>query len=492
MNNKQVFFYLIVSALFFGMISPNLLSDGMFMDGVLYATISRNLAENLGSFWDLHLTDTLAPHFHGHPPFAFGLQSLFFRVLGDNLITERLYSLLTFLITAFIMRGIWKQLVDEQYKNMSWLPILLWVSVPIVTWAAPNNILENTMMVFTSLSVYYILKSEVNNRFLYLFLAGFSLFLAFLTKGFVGLFPIAILFWILIFGKTNLPKFFSGLTILISATILPFFLLYLFIPEGTESIMAYINQQVVESISNSVTVENRWFILTKLLNELLPIGIMVVAIFIATRKLEVSRLPGKWGLIFLALGLSGVLPIMISLKQSGFYILATFPMFSIAFGLLLAPRIAVLLNKISPNNKFLKYGSVCLFSISIILNLLNFNSIGRDEEKITDVYAMIEEIPANSLVSIQEGLRNDWALHAYFGRYANISLEKKSSTKNEYLIGNVDSEMILHPDYDKINLKLSLYTLYKKKGDFSMEKSVSDSTIISIEPSPAVDENIGK
>ena len=470
-----------------GMISPNWLSDGMFMDGVLYATISRNLAENLGSFWDLHLTDTLAPHFHGHPPFAFVLQSLFFRLLGDNLITERLYSLLTLLITAFIIRGIWKQLVDEQYKKMSWLPLLLWVSVPIVTWAAPNNILENTMMVFTSLSVYYTLKSEIKNRFLYLFLAGFSLSLAFLTKGFVGLFPIAILFWMLIFKKTNVPRFFSGLTILISATILPFFFMYLFIPEGIDSIIAYINKQVVGSISNTVTVENRWFILTKLLNELLPIGIMAAAIFIATRKIKVARLPGKWFLIFLSLGLSGVLPIMISLKQSGFYILATFPIFSVAFGLLLAPRLNVLLNKISPNNKILKYTSICLFLTSIMLNLINFNTIGRDEDKISDVYAMIEEIPANAVISIQENLRKDWTLHAYFGRYANISLDKKTPAINEYLISNVDSEIILNPDYEKINIKLSLYTLYKKKGDVSLEKTAIASGFIPVESSLTVD-----
>ena len=283
---------------------------------------------------------------------------------------------------------------------MSWLPILLWVSVPVVTWAAPNNMLENTMMVFTSLSVYFAIKSEINNRFLHLFLAGFSLFLAFLTKGFVGLFPISILFWILIFKKTNVLKFFSGLTILFSAILIPIFFMYIFVPEGIDSLKAYINLQVLGSIENSVTVDNRWFILTKLLNELLPIGIIAVVIFISTRKIKVERLPGKWVLIFLALGLSGVLPVMISLKQSGFYILGTFPIFSIAFGLLLAPRLNVLLIRISPNNKILKYSSICLFSLSIILNLLNFNRIGRDEDKISDVYAMIEEIPKNTVVSI--------------------------------------------------------------------------------------------
>ena len=139
-----------------GFINPALFSDGMFMDGLLYSAISKNLSNNIGSFWDLHLTETLFPHFHEHPPLAFGIQSLFFDVLGENLYTERFYSLLTFFITGLIIVLIWKKITKKDYHSIAWLPLLFWITIPIVTWSAANNMLENTMMIFTSLSVLFI------------------------------------------------------------------------------------------------------------------------------------------------------------------------------------------------------------------------------------------------------------------------------------------------------------------------------------------------
>ncbi|MBI9034583.1 MAG: glycosyltransferase family 39 protein [Bacteroidales bacterium] len=154
MKNKQLAFYLITVAIFMGLISPFLLADGMFMDGVLYAAISNNLSQGIGNFWDLHLTNTLHPHFHEHPPLAFGIQSLFFMLFGDSIFIERLYSLSTFIITGFIITRIWYKVTNASYHKLAWLPVLFWIITPLVTWAAPNNMLENTMMVFTSFIFY--------------------------------------------------------------------------------------------------------------------------------------------------------------------------------------------------------------------------------------------------------------------------------------------------------------------------------------------------
>jgi hypothetical protein len=48
---KNLPFYVIVLALFIGVTAKSLFTDGMFMDGLWYAAISRNLAEGIGSFW---------------------------------------------------------------------------------------------------------------------------------------------------------------------------------------------------------------------------------------------------------------------------------------------------------------------------------------------------------------------------------------------------------------------------------------------------------
>jgi hypothetical protein len=62
---------------------PNFLRQGMFVDGLMYATISNNLAQGIGSFWSPQLSQTVFPAFHEHPPLVFGIESIFFRVLGD-------------------------------------------------------------------------------------------------------------------------------------------------------------------------------------------------------------------------------------------------------------------------------------------------------------------------------------------------------------------------------------------------------------------------
>ncbi|MFW7379491.1 MAG: hypothetical protein ACOH5I_11830 [Oligoflexus sp.] len=69
---------------------PNLLTQGMFFDGLTYAAISRNLVDGLGPIWQTHYTDSLYPRFYEHPPLAFYLQSLAFRLLGDQFYVEKL------------------------------------------------------------------------------------------------------------------------------------------------------------------------------------------------------------------------------------------------------------------------------------------------------------------------------------------------------------------------------------------------------------------
>ena len=72
---------------------PRLAHRGMFVDGITYASIARNLAEGRGRFWAPSYTATVYPEFHEHPPLGFWLQSLWFRVFGDHVFVERAYSI---------------------------------------------------------------------------------------------------------------------------------------------------------------------------------------------------------------------------------------------------------------------------------------------------------------------------------------------------------------------------------------------------------------
>ena len=467
MKSKNLPFYLVIVALFIGITSPALFADGMFMDGLLYAAISKNLAHNLGSFWDLHLTNTLYPHFHEHPPLAIGLQSLFFRLFGDDMLVERFYSFITFIITGWIMTRIWKKITNIEFYYLAWLPLLFWISITLVSWAASNNLLENTMMIFTSLSILFLLKSLEAKRFLYLSLSGIMLFLGFLTKGLVAFFPLSIPFWIFIIKRDiNFKRFIIDTSILCIAALIPLLLIFKIQPESLESLKAYFNIQVIESIKNVKTVDSRFSILGRLFLELFPIVVLMIFAFIFTAKSVKSFKISKWAYVFIALGLAGVIPIMISMKQRSFYILATLPIFSIALADIIAPKVHFLTHRIKTESKgfsIFRTISYLLIIASLIIAIIQPMRIGRNKDQILDIYKVIKIVHKDSTISIQDDLKTDWSLHGYFSRYANISLDFNKDSKHQFflVLKGTTNEML--NGYKKKNIDLIVYDLYEKE-----------------------------
>lgn len=48
------------------------------------------------------------------PPLGFGIQSLFFRVLGDHIFVERVYTFVTLGITALLIIVLWNQIFKKK------------------------------------------------------------------------------------------------------------------------------------------------------------------------------------------------------------------------------------------------------------------------------------------------------------------------------------------------------------------------------------------
>ncbi len=467
MKKQYTAFYLFIASVFLFIVAPNLLSDGMFMDGLLYAAISNNIANGIGDTWNLVISQTFYPEFHEHPPLAFAIQSVFFYIFGDNLLVERFYSLSTFLLMAYIIVLLWKEITEKIYHKLAWLPLLFWVLIPLVTWSATNNMLENTMMIFVNLSILFGIKSFNKKRVLFLLLAGFMLFLAVLTKGVVALFPLALIFWMFVFQQNKSFKRFSiDLILMLLGLIIPFALLFLLIPDSYPSLLAYFNKQLVNSISTYVTVDSRFFILNKLFMETLIISIIsVLVLFFTRKKISIANL-SKWKYTLFALSLSGVIPIMVSMKQSGFYIIPVLPIISIFFAYLISPSVKLLCDKINFQSKgfiIFKYISLILLIASITFNITQINTSGRDKKNLEDIYAIIEIIPENSIISIEPAIRSQWSIQGYFQRYGNISLDHKMPSNHNYLLTRKSSNMEIPAVYKLQNIEFNEFKLYKKQ-----------------------------
>lgn len=426
-------YLVIVIALFLGINAPSLFSEGMFMDGLIYATVSRNLAFGEGTFWFLHFSDTHFQSFHEHPPLAIGLQSLFFKVFGDSFYVERFYSLFTYFISLFLIKKIWFYLVDKNknHSKLYWLPMLLFSIIGVVGWAYSNNMLENTMTIFVLASYYLLLKSlvEFNKKIKYslLLFAGLTLFLGFLTKGFVALFPLVTIGVYGVFSKKI--NFFQSVfqtAIVLFGILLSFVFLYFVDNTAIESLGIYFNKQVANSIKNVATVSSRFWILKSFIQQMIPIFILGIFIaFFAKSKIKYRNIYKEHTIATFIVGLSGILPIIISLKQRDFYIISAYPFIVFSCSLLLIPFISVLIQKIESNKgifKWLERVGVILLSISIIITVFQFGRIGRDKEVIQDIRKITATIPENSVIRVTESLIDDWAVRAYLERYHHVNL----------------------------------------------------------------------
>lgn len=465
-------FLLITISLFLIIVSPNLFSNGMFLDGLLYADISRNLSEGIGSLWFLSATETMFKDFHEHPPLAFWLEGLLFYVLGDSIYVERVYSLLTFAVVGFLMMKIWQLQTKE--NNFSWLPLFFWILIPLVTWAASNNMLENTMSIFTTLAVFFYLKSLENHltkkRFLFLLFSGFSLFLGFLSKGFVALFVWSAPLWFTFrFTKRSFISFLFQTISLISFTVLPLLMMFAVFPESYQSLQIYFQNQVVGSIENVQTVAHRFYITQRLFMELLPAfiigGLLFVYVQVLQKKVFHYKTFFQQSLPFWLLGLSGVLPIMVSLKQSGFYILATFPFFSLALSILTFPWVKTVadINQIKQKAfySFLYFAYSFLF-VGVFFNIFFAGIITRDKEVLLTIRDVKSIVGESTILSQCPDLYSHWSLHAYFHRYVKISLDPNLKNKHEYFL-TVSSCSIAPPkDYSPIDMDIGSFLLYQK------------------------------
>jgi len=460
-------YWILTATVFLCLLLPTLVQDGMFLDGITYSAISKNMANGYGSFWNPHYTNILYSNFHEHPPLVFIVQSLFFKVFGDAFYTERIFSLFTAILTVMGIILCWRLFSDKtELKEYDWLPILLWLSVPLVSWSYKNNLLENTMGACTIFSVFFILKSLIENRIVFLLPGSVLIVLAFLSKGFTGIFPIVVP---ILFAFTYKPIrhtiLYSVCLIIFTAIVSCLFLLVF--PELMTNITSYFHQQLLPSLNNQreITSNNRFSIILDLVTELSFPIILIVYFAIKQRQKDGKSvfLKNKKSLIFLLIALSASIPLMISLKQRKFYLIPSIPFYILSISFFVAPFLKEKLDTLSSSTlKWMKKASFTALSIGLIFSVSQFGKFSRDGEKLADIYAISHTIPEGTVISTTKELWGDWSLVAYMSRIGNISLDRDN--KHQYLL--IEKNTIgpdIPEEYEKTDLKLTKYVLLKKK-----------------------------
>jgi len=444
------------------------------MDGLIYSTIAHNMANGIGSFFYPSFSQSIMPVFNEHPPLGMGIQSLFFKVLGDGFYIERIYSFLSASLTASMIILLWKKIApSKDIRSLYFLPVLLWIIVPTIHWSFNNNMLENTMGLFALIATYIQLISIDKGHFkkiIYLFIASIFIFLAFLTKGFPGLYPFALfpVYFSIYPEKISFKKGFVSTLLTIVFTSLLFFLYIYLSEDANQNFQAYFNSQVVSSIEGKRQFSSRWDLFSNLSRELIVPFILIVLIYLSNKffskmKIYKNKDLNKGTLFFILLALASSLPLMVSPKQLSFYIVPSISYFALAMAMFISPLVKEYLNKI--NVKSLKFKVFYYFNITaiivvIVYSILNYGTYSRDKEMIQDIDRIAEVVGNGSTLSLLDIQNLNWTLITQFQRKYYINMDI-SGDLLDYLILQKEDKMI--EGYEIVPIDLNELRLLKKK-----------------------------
>lgn len=426
--NKQKNLMILYGVICFMLLSllSRLLPEGMFFDGITYAAISRNKAIGLGTFWH----PIYSGSFYEHPPLMFFIQSFFYKFLGDSYLVEKFYCFIICSLTVSLIVAFWRLIFSKNdlFKDAYWLPLIIWFIMPSVYWAQVINLLDNTMTIFTLSASYLKLWSLLNKKHTYLcsFLSSALIFLAFLTKGPTALAPLFItLIFYFTYKDISLKKAFILNVVDIIFFILLIGLLLCYSP-ARHFISTYVHQQIINSLvgkrEGTRSLLGHFQLLLDIFNQLLLALVLMGLLMFKNRGNAISY-PRKAFAFCFIFALISSLPIMLSIKQTAFYMMPSFPFYALAASILLVPLVT---NRIENMSLSRKRFNITLILISFILvtgvafSSRLVNTIGRDEYILGDFKIFDKQLKGMKQIYASQKIVTDWSMIAYLQRYYGI------------------------------------------------------------------------
>ena len=435
----------LAAAVCVALILPRIAQPGMFVDGVTYAVLARNLSQGIGSFWVPSFSTTVYPAFFEQPPLGIALESLAFRLLGDHLYVERLFSILVFAATALLIVRLWRTLLKREYD---WLPLFFWVLPSTVTWAAINNMLEATQALLTTASVLLIVRgvlaARVRESVFSSAGAAVAMAAAFLTKGPVGLFPLAVpplAILLLRPARPSLPKVaIVWITLLITAGALGAMLLA--IPDARHALAEFARTHVVPALQGERGLPRRSFDIARhfTLGILARMGALAMLLWlIRPRGRDVPAVRWNAALFFFGVGLIASVPLLASPVLAGHYFVPSVPFFALAVAASALPAVQGYRERTSGAGRFVPIGiAAALVLLAALVLVLRGPMEKRDADLVAAIQRVGAEVPAGATIGTCASAAEDWGQHGYFQRFYRVSLAATGEPVDGlFLVGRV-------------------------------------------------------
>lgn len=514
---SHIHLYLIVVGLFLLLISGSFLTEGIANIGLENGVVAKSIVRpnDFADFWLPKVSDGATIDAHGHLPMGFWIERTLMYLFGDSYLFDKIYSVIIFLLIAVLIVRIWV-LIGNTVKT-GWLPLAFWLVTPIVSWSATSNLVEGPQTIFVLLAVVsllhamrvrrgtdiYLTNHEDNGyhrthymiSYLWVVLAAIFAVLAFLTKGFSSLFVLAmpIIFWVV--GKEYKIRYPIIDTAIIIGVWIVMALAMAFFTDGAYYVMHNYIGHIFEAGRHEQTVASHFYILYALIKQMLiPVLALVIVCLVRLKNNHFAKYLVYWKYLdrlseddlrntryfyrFIFLALSGVLPIMLVLKQQDYYLITTIPLFAIAFGCIMNNIAMSRLNNLKPlANHILMVLAIVMLTAGVLSNLSSISKYSNDQQLLDSMHVILPHLQEGEVVSVSPELMHNRVAADYFYRYKKIKFD--SMLDHQHLITMYMKVEQLETDhyYAPVNTSTPLFKLYEVGEAPLVEETIVEDTM---------------
>lgn len=285
-----------------------------------------------------------------------------------------------------------------------------------------------------------------------------------LVKGPPGLFPIgAPLLWGLFADRAEWRKAVIG-TMVATACLVLCFVLLLSWPEAQTSLMRYAEGRLLHRIDQDPTVDYRWRTLQHLFVAMLgPLVLTVGASLLARRNGQVIPQAVKpKATAMIAIGLSGVLPLMLTMVQKSFYMVAALPLIATGLAMWAAPHVTRWTERpreAATQRALLAVALTAVAGVVLAAGLL-FGKPSRDAELLQDTALIGATVPPHALVTTDQAVLDQWNLQSYLMRHHFISLTSRTGQPFALTTAGATGPI----GYERVPLATGKVQLWKRAG----------------------------
>ena len=448
-NNKLNQFSWAVAAI---LLLPLLFTKGMFLDGLTFATIARNMEEGLGTFWSPYYTNCVHPEYYLNPPFSFSIHSIFYRLFGDQPWVDRFYAYTLYGLSILMLRRIWSLFMPAGHR--AWIPQLLWTVTPTVIWVHQNNMLEAPLAAATLATTWLVIEGTLKRNYLWSAIAGVLLFVSLGIKGPSGLFVLVVLpLLAVLFSEHRKASVLSGLVMITTFSML-FSFFYVYQSDFHTFIEGYLKEQLIPLLNGThEKVGSAGASLWTLMKQL---ATPVVVLIVFRLRNKGSYTLRREALFFFIIALFATVPIFISDRQHHYDFMVSMSFWMLGFAIILEQNPWPWSIQRKKWSTRIAYTNLALWTVAIAMSLYYSKSPSRDRHVIKAFKAISAAHP-EAHIQVQE-INHHWKLVAIAARYENIQI---CESPQDLLLTTDPSDAPTGYELDSSYPKAHI-TLYKK------------------------------